>query len=81
MSSHLSNLLLQDFVLFWTIARCGPPSFAESTTLTRFSQQTIVNRQTIKSLGYRVEALVESLCIPTFEGDVKEERRRKGLER
>ena len=41
----------------------------------------IVNKQTIESLGYRVESLVESLCVPASEGDVREEMRRKELER
>jgi len=39
----------------------------------------MVNKQTIESLGYRVEALVESLCAPAVESDVKEEMRRKKL--
>ena len=41
----------------------------------------IVNKQTIESLRYRVESLVESLCVPASEGDVREEMRRKELER
>jgi hypothetical protein len=44
------------------------------------SQQTKVNKQTIESLGYRVEALVDSLCGPA-DGDVKEEIRRRKLAR
>jgi len=47
----------------------------------RFSQQTKVNKQTIESLGSRVEALVKSLCAPTSEGDFKEGARRKKLAR
>ena len=47
----------------------------------RPSQQTIVNKQTIVSLGYRVEALGESLCAPASDGDFEEEMRRKELER
>jgi len=35
----------------------------------------------MKSLGDRAEALVESLCAPASEGDVKEGMRRKKLER
>ena len=45
------------------------------------SQKTIVNKQTIESLVYRAEMLVDSLCIPGSESDVKEEMRRKELER
>jgi len=41
----------------------------------------MVNKQTIESLGYRAKALVESLCAPAAEGDVKEEMRRKKLAR
>jgi hypothetical protein len=47
----------------------------------QFSQQTMVNKEAIESLGYRVEVLVESLCAPTSEGDINEEMRRKELER
>ena len=36
----------------------------------------MVNEKTIESLGYRVEALVDSLCGPA-EGDIEESRRRK----
>ena len=43
-------------------------------------QQTVINKQTIESLGYRVEALVDSLCVPAIKGDVKEQMRRKELE-
>jgi len=35
----------------------------------------------MESLGYRVEVLVESLCAPASEGDVKEGMRRKKLAR
>jgi len=41
----------------------------------------MINKQTIESLGYRVEALVDSLCVPAPKGDVKEQMRRKELER
>jgi len=41
----------------------------------------MVNKRTIESLAFRVEALVESLCTPIFEGDFKEEARRKKLAR
>jgi len=37
----------------------------------------MVNKQTIESLGYRVEALVDSLCRPTEGEDGEETRRRK----
>jgi len=47
----------------------------------RFSQQTTVNKQTIESLGSRVEVLVESLCTPAPEDDFKEKTRRKKLAR
>jgi len=40
----------------------------------------MVNKQTIESLGYRVEALAESLCAPASDGDFKEKARRKELE-
>ena len=46
----------------------------------QLSQRTIVNRQVVESLGYRVEALVESLCMPASEGDIGEETRRRELE-
>ena len=39
------------------------------------------NEQTIESLAHRVEALAESLRSPISEGDVKEQKRRKILER
>jgi len=38
----------------------------------------MVNKKNIESLGYRVEALVDSLCGPA-EGNVKEETRRRKL--
>jgi len=38
----------------------------------------MVNKQTIESLGYRIESLVDSLCRPA-EGDAKEEARRRKL--
>ena len=41
----------------------------------------MINKQTIGSLGYRVEALVDSLCVPASEGDAKEETRRNELAR
>ena len=39
------------------------------------------NEQTIESLAHRVKALAESLRSPTSEGDAKEQKRRKILER
>ena len=39
------------------------------------------NEQTIESLAYRVKTLAESLHSPISEGDVKEQKRRKTLER
>ena len=79
MSSLHSNLLLEGFAPSWKIARYSSPSFTRSPMLT-VSQQTIVNKQAIESLGYRAEALVDSLCVPASEGDVKEKVRRKELE-
>ena len=46
----------------------------------RFSQRAVVNKKAIESLGYRVESLVESLCVPVSEGNINEEMRRKELE-
>ena len=39
------------------------------------------NEQTIESLARRVNALAESLRLPVSEDDVKEQERRKTLER
>jgi len=44
-------------------------------------QQTKANEQAIDSLAHRANALSASLCTPVFGGDMKEESRRKGLER
>ena len=41
----------------------------------------MVNKRAIESLGYRLEALADLICVPTSEGDFKEEMRRKELER
>jgi hypothetical protein len=41
----------------------------------------MINKQAMESLGYRVEALTESLCAPISGSDVKEKARRKKLER
>lgn len=46
-----------------------------------FSQQTVVNKRTIESLGYRVDALADSICVPPSKGDTKEEMRREELQR
>ena len=45
------------------------------------SQRMKGNEQTIESLAQRVKALAESLRSPVSEDDVKEEERRKILER
>ena len=73
-------MLPPGYALSLAIARYGSPSFTRSPMLT-VSQQAIANKQAIESLGYRAEALVDSLCVPGSEGDVKEEMRRKELER
>ena len=39
------------------------------------------NEQTIESLAHRVKTLAESLRSPVPEGDIKEQKRRKTLER
>lgn len=39
------------------------------------------NKETIESLAPRVRTLAESLCTPVFEGNTKEQYRRKKLER
>ena len=41
----------------------------------------MVDMWAMESLGYRVEALIDSLCLPASEDDVKERMRRKELER
>ena len=56
-----------------------PPAYTV-TTLTG-AQRMKGNEQTIESLAQRVKALAESLRSPISEGDVKEQRRRKTLER
>ena len=39
------------------------------------------NEQMIESLAHRVKALADALLSPVSEGDVKEQKRRKTLER
>jgi len=45
------------------------------------SQRTKANKQVVESLAPRVKLLAESLCVPVSEGDIREESRRKILER
>ena len=59
--------------------RYGLPSFAWLLS-SQLSQKTVVNKQMIESLAYRSETLVDLLCEPVSDGDVKEETRRKDLE-
>ena len=47
----------------------------------RASQRTKANKQAIKSLAHTVKATAELLRAPVPEGDIKEESRRKILER
>ena len=47
----------------------------------RVPQRMKGNEQMIESLAHRVNALTESLRSPVSEGDIKEQKRRKTLER
>jgi len=62
--SPLSNLLLQGFVLFWTIARYSPPSFARFVILTVFlandRQQT--NDRIVGILGRSTRQIALRTC-------------------
>ena len=50
------------------------------TTLTGL-QKTKANKRAIESLAPRVKAIADSLYMPVPEGDIREESRRKILER
>ena len=75
-----SSLSPEVFVSFWRTARYGFPPHIPSRLL-QAPQRMKGNEETIESLAQRVKALAESLCSPISEGDVKEQRRRKTLER
>jgi hypothetical protein len=81
MPSVRSNLSPEVSALSWKIARYGPLPRTLSTTLTRGPQRTKANKQAIESLAPRVKTLSASLCTPVSKGNIKEEARRKELER
>jgi len=58
---------------------CSPP--ACHIHILTGAQRTKANKQAIESLAPRVKALDELLCAPVLKGDVKEQERRKRLER
>jgi len=58
---------------------CSPP--ACHIHILTGAQRTKANKQAIESLAPRVKALDGSVCAPVPKGDVKEQERRKKLER
>jgi len=68
-------------VLSWKIARYGSSLVRHYPCYLQSSQRTKANEQTIESLVPRVKTLAQSLCASIPEGDVKEEGRRRRLQR
>ena len=56
-------------------------SWIRSPQYLQVSQKTKANKRAIESLAPRVKAIADSLYMPVPEGDIREESRRKILER
>ena len=69
--------------LCFILENCEVCPFLSTPYLQAYSrvQKTKANKRAIESLAPRVKALAESLYLPVSEGDIREESRRKMLER